>query len=334
MKRDTARAIILTEDEKEIYLLYRKKKENNKIITYYAIPGGMIEENETVEDAVKREIKEEFSVEIELLGYLGLNKTKQGIDYHYHAKIVSGIPKIGRKEKEKVLLGKLTPAQGKDTKKNELFLVEGNSAGGTAKSGRDKSFQAIMPLRGKVINACKASNNDLFTNEEINMIIHAIGAGVGSDCDPSRSNYNKIIIMSDADVDGSHIQTLLLTFFYKQMRPLIENGMIYIAVPPLYLVKYGKEKKYLMSNEELNEFRENYKGKFTIQRYKGLGEMNPDQLWETTMDPENRSLIRVNIGDTSLAEKRVNVLMGDKVEPRKEWINENVEFTLEDDYRS
>ena len=240
----------------------------------------------------------------------------------------------GRKEKEKVLLGKLTPAQSKDSKKNELFLVEGNSAGGTAKSGRDKNFQAIMPLRGKVINAEKASTNDLFKNEEINMIIHAIGAGVGSDCDPSRSNYNKIIIMSDADVDGSHIQTLLLTFFYRHMRPLIENGLIFIAVPPLYLVKYGKEKRYLMSNEELNEFRESYKGKFTIQRYKGLGEMNPDQLWETTMDPDNRSLIRVNISDLALAEKRVNVLMGDKVEPRKEWINENVEFTLEDDYRS
>ena len=191
-----------------------------------------------------------------------------------------------------------------------------------------------MPLRGKVINAEKTSANELFKNEEINMIIHAIGAGVGSECDPTCSNYNKIIIMSDADVDGSHIQTLLLTFFYRYMRPLIENGMIYIAVPPLYLIKYGKEKKYLMSNEELNEFRNSYKGKFTIQRYKGLGEMNPDQLWETTMDPNCRSLIRVKIDDLALAEKRVNILMGDKVEPRKDWINENVEFTLEDDYRS
>ena len=240
----------------------------------------------------------------------------------------------GRKEKEKILLGKLTPAQSKDSKKNELFLVEGNSAGGTAKSGRDKDFQAVMPLRGKVINAEKTSANELFKNEEINMIIHAIGAGVGSECDPTCSNYSKIIIMSDADVDGSHIQTLLLTFFYRYMRPLIENGMIYIAVPPLYLIKYGKEKKYLMSNEELNEFRNSYKGKFTIQRYKGLGEMNPDQLWETTMDPNCRSLIRVKIDDLALAEKRVNILMGDKVEPRKDWINENVEFTLEDDYRS
>jgi len=240
----------------------------------------------------------------------------------------------GKKEKDKVLLGKLTPAQSKKASECELFLVEGNSAGGTAKSGRDRRFQAIMPLRGKVINAEKASETELFKNEEINMIIHAIGAGIGNDCDANSSNYSKIIIMSDADVDGSHIQSLLLTFFYRHMRSLIENGMIYLAVPPLYLVKYGKEKKYLMSNEELEEFKNSYKGKYTIQRYKGLGEMNPDQLWETTMDPENRSLIRVNILDHALAEKRVNVLMGDKVEPRKEWINENVEFTLEDDYRS
>ena len=239
----------------------------------------------------------------------------------------------GKGKTEKVLLGKLTPAQSKEYSKNELFIVEGNSAGGTAKSGRDKRHQAILPLRGKIINCEKATIAELFKNEEINTIVHAIGAGVGNEFDYTESNYGKIIIMTDADDDGAHIQTLLLTFFYRWMRELIENGMLYIAVPPLYLVKYGKEKKYINTNEELNEFRNSFKGNFTIQRYKGLGEMNADQLWETTMDPLNRTLVKVSIDDKALAEKRVGVLMGDNSEIRKEWIEENVEFTLEDDYK-
>lgn len=171
-------------------------------------------------------------------------------------------------------------------------------------------------------------------NEEINTLIYTIGAGVGADFDVNDSNYDKVIIMTDADVDGAHIQILLLTFFYRYMRGLIEAGKLYIAMPPLYKLDYGKKKYYAYSDEELEEIKRENTGKYSIQRYKGLGEMNPDQLWDTTMNPDTRSLIRVNINDAALAEKRVNVLMGDKVEPRKEWINENVVFTMEDNYRA
>ncbi|MEG2457419.1 MAG: DNA topoisomerase IV subunit B [Bacilli bacterium] len=238
----------------------------------------------------------------------------------------------GKDKKERVLLGKLTPAQSKNHKKCELFLVEGNSAGGTAKSGRDKVFQAILPLRGKVINSEKTSVVELFKNEEINTIVHAMNAGIGNDFDPEESNYGRVIIMSDADVDGAHIQCLLLTFFYRQMRALIEKGMLFIAMPPLYLVKGKNVKKYISTNEELKEFQESYSGQYDIKRFKGLGEMNADELWETTMSPESRSIIRVCINDALLAEKRVNVLMGENVEVRKNWIEENVEFSLEDNF--
>ena len=237
-------------------------------------------------------------------------------------------------KQEKNLSGKLAPAQSKNPKINELFLVEGDSAGGSAKGGRDRKFQAILPLRGKALNTAKASMEDIYKNEEINTLIYTIGAGVGANFDASESNYDKVIIMTDADVDGAHIQILLLTFFYHYMRGLIEAGKLYIALPPLYKLDYGKNKQiYAYSDDELNEIKNNNSGKYTIQRYKGLGEMNPEQLWETTMNPETRTLIRVNINDAALAQKRVEVLMGDKVEPRKEWIDENVEFTLEDDYR-
>ena len=237
-------------------------------------------------------------------------------------------------KKERIISGKLTPAQSKNPKINELFLVEGDSAGGSAKTGRDRKYQAILPLRGKVLNTEKASLEDAYKNEEINTMIHAIGAGAGSDFDIEDSNYDKVIIMTDADVDGSHIQILLLTFFYRYMKPLIETGHLYIAMPPLYKIECGKEGEYAWTEEDRKNLLDKYKGKNTkTQRYKGLGEMDATQLWETTMDPKTRSLIKVSIQDAALAEKRVTVLMGDKVEPRKDWIEENVEFSLEDNYK-
>ncbi|EGQ1309159.1 DNA topoisomerase IV subunit B [Staphylococcus pseudintermedius] len=239
------------------------------------------------------------------------------------------------KRKDTLLSGKLTPAQSKNTEKNELYLVEGDSAGGSAKLGRDRKFQAILPLRGKVINTEKARLEDIFKNEEINTIIHTIGAGVGNDFNLKDSNYNRIIIMTDADTDGAHIQVLLLTFFFKYMRPLVMAGRVYIALPPLYKLEKGKGKNkkiaYAWTDEELEKLQREMGKGFVLQRYKGLGEMNPDQLWETTMNPETRTLIRVQIDDEVRSSQRVSTLMGDKVAPRREWIERHVQFGMQED---
>lgn len=239
----------------------------------------------------------------------------------------------GKNRSERVLSGKLASAQSKDARRKELYLVEGDSAGGSAKQGRDSKYQAILPLRGKVLNAEKASLEAIEKNEELNTIIHALGAGVGANFTAEDSNYYKVIIMTDADDDGAHIQNLLLTFFYRYMRDLITHEMLYIALPPLYrIAKAGKE-YYLYTNEELDEKKAELKNGYTITRYKGLGEMNATQLWDTTMNPESRTLLCVTIENAMMAEKRVTELMGDKAELRRNWIEDNVVFTLEDDYK-
>jgi topoisomerase-4 subunit B len=239
----------------------------------------------------------------------------------------------GKQKSERVLSGKLASAQSKDSRRKELYLVEGDSAGGSAKQGRDSKYQAILPLRGKVLNTERASMDAIEKNEELNTIIHALGAGVGANFVAEDSNYYKVIIMTDADDDGAHIQNLLLTFFYRFMRPLIEAKMLYIALPPLYRMAKGSTERYLYSDEELEEAKKEMKSGYTLTRYKGLGEMNAGQLWDTTMNPETRTLLCVTIDDGRMAEKRVSELMGDRADLRRSWIEENVVFTLEDEFR-
>lgn len=225
------------------------------------------------------------------------------------------------------LPGKLADCSSRDPEKSELYIVEGDSAGGSAKSGRDRHFQAILPLRGKILNVEKARLDRILSNNEVRMMITALGTGIATDFDITKARYHKIIIMTDADVDGAHIRTLLLTFFYRYMKPLIEHGYVYIAQPPLYQVKQGKKLHYVYNDAALDELLKELPAspKPDLQRYKGLGEMNADQLWETTMNPDSRTLLQVDLKDAIEADEVFNILMGDKVEPRRDFIEENAE---------
>jgi len=226
---------------------------------------------------------------------------------------------------------KLADCRTKDASKAELYIVEGDSAGGSAKQGRESEFQAILPLRGKVLNVEKARMERVLSNQEILTLFQAIGTGFGDEFDSDKARYHKIVIMTDADVDGAHIRTLLLTFFYRYLRPLIELGYIYIAQPPLYKVSQGRREEYVYSDEELKEVLETFGERYSIQRYKGLGEMNPEQLWDTTMNPETRTLLRVSLKDAIDADNVFTMLMGEDVEPRRDFIVDNAEFASDID---
>ena len=294
---------------------------------------GTPEARYAVESLIIEELTFYFTKRTDLINEL-INKAIKAAKAREAARKARELTRLGRKVKTNINLnGKLTPAQSKSRKNTELFIVEGISAGGSAKQARDNRFQAILPLRGKVINSERAKVDELLKNEEINVLINVIGGGFGPEFNIKRINYDRVIIMTDADDDGAHIQVLLLTFFFRYMKPLIEHQKVFIARPPLYRIRIRKEDVYLYDDEELEAFIHKHKNKsYTIQRFKGLGEMSADQLWETTMRPDSRTLIRVTLEDAAEADHYFTILMGDQVKERREWINKNVAFTLEDSF--
>jgi DNA gyrase subunit B len=282
-------------------------------------------EARTITDAVFSETFEKFMMENPQVARKIVEKGLMAARARMAAKKARELTRRKSALESTSLPGKLADCTSRDPAESELYIVEGDSAGGSAKQGRDRMFQAILPLRGKILNVEKARLDKILSNAEIRTIITALGTGVGEDFDISKARYHKVVIMTDADVDGAHIRTLLLTFFYRYMRPLIDAGYIYIAQPPLYKVQQGKRVEYVYSDRGLEELLNTLPAqpKPAIQRYKGLGEMNPEQLWETTMEPANRTMLQVSLDDAIEADGTFEMLMGDKVEPRRNFIEEN-----------